>query len=117
MDILRRVKLGGSELALTMKDSYQKVAISKQKSRVTQSDISSFFIENWIIPYGIPMHVLKDNRRQFVNNLFEPLFAFLEKKGLNTVEQDADRRMKSAHRGYKDDHDRKACNAPPVTSY
>lgn len=40
--------------------------------------------KNWMIPFGIPIHMWKDHMRQFVGKIFATLCAFLGKKKLGT---------------------------------
>lgn len=45
----------------------------------------AFFMDDWIIQYGIPMHVLSKKRTQVVSKFFETLCTFLRTKHLTTM--------------------------------
>lgn len=52
--------------------------------KTNASQFVLFVMDDWITGYAIPIHVLTDNRTQFINKSFEVLWAILDTKHLTT---------------------------------
>lgn len=63
---------------------YSKFTRAVSTSKTMKSQIASLSAYNWIMQYGIPRHVLK-NEMQFVSKLLETLCTFLRTKHLTTM--------------------------------
>lgn len=68
--------LDSKQIVLVMKDHYSKWKKTISMSNKVVSEISSLFMDNRVIPYGIQLHVLLDDDVQFVSNFSERCATF-----------------------------------------
>lgn len=68
-----------------MTDRYSKLTKGVPPYRTIASHIAPLLMYEWIIPHGIPMHVLTDNGTKFVRNFLESVCIFFGTKPLTTT--------------------------------
>lgn len=73
----RSSMLSRPQFVLVMTYCYNRLTRAVPMTKTTDSSIVSLFLDNWIVPYEIPKHVLTDDRIQSISNFFESLCAFL----------------------------------------
>lgn len=76
--------LNGNHFVVAMTDRYSNSTRAIPTSNTTMSHIASLFMDNWIIQYDVPKHVLKNNRTAFVSKCLKWLCTFLGTKHLTT---------------------------------
>ena len=54
-----------------MTDHFSKLALVTQLSSTTAPEVAKAFIDNWVIPYGLPVSIISDNGPQFLSKQFE----------------------------------------------
>ena len=75
----------GNRFITVMTDRYSKLTRAVPSTKTTAPQVALIFLDNWVIPYGIPSYVLTDNGPQFTSKFFACLCAFLGSKLLNTT--------------------------------
>ena len=75
----------GSTNILVITDRFSKLAQVTPLSSTTASAVANAFVENWVIPYGMPSFLLTDNGPQFVAKLFEAVCLMLGLKHVTTT--------------------------------
>ena len=74
-----------SKNILVITDHFSKLAQVTQLSSTTALDVAKAFIDNWVIPYGLPVSLLSDNGPQFVSKIVETVCHTLGPKHLTTA--------------------------------
>ena len=67
---------------LVITDRFSKLAQVTPLKSTTAPVVADAFVTHWVIPYGMPSHLLSDNGPQFVAKFFEAVCLLL---GLNHV--------------------------------
>lgn len=75
----------GNQHILVITDRFSKLAQVTPLVSTTAPAVANAFVENWVIPYGIPKFVLSDNGPQFVAKFFEAICVLLGLKHLTTT--------------------------------
>lgn len=66
-------------------DCYSKLTQAVPAARINKRTEAKIFFDAWVIPYGIPVHLLTDTDIQFVSKLFEMLYNNLGTKHITTT--------------------------------
>lgn len=66
-------------------DPYLKLPKAVPTPKASATHIATSFYDSWIIPYGIPVNVLKDNCTQFVSEFFRTICNLLGLKHFTTT--------------------------------
>lgn len=74
-----------NQLVVVMTDRHSKLTRAVPTTQTTALHVASIFYDHWIIPYGIPDHLLTENSNQFVSKFFATLCQFLDLKHLTTT--------------------------------
>lgn len=77
--------LHGNQHVLVIKDRYSKMTRAIPLKQTTASIVAQTFVDNWIMPYGIPATLLTDNGPQFVGTFFAAVCLILGVKQLTTT--------------------------------
>ena len=75
----------GSTNILFITDSFSNLAQVTPLSSTTASVVANTLIDNFVIPYGLPVSILSDNRPQFVAKFFEAVCLTLGLKHVTTT--------------------------------
>lgn len=75
----------GNRFVLVVTYSYSKLTKAVSIFTTMAQHITSHFMDNWITPYGILMHVLRNYATRFVNKFFQSLSAFLGLRHLRST--------------------------------
>lgn len=75
-------RLSGQQFVVFMADHYTESTRSVQMLKTNASNIASLLLNKWIVPYGVPKCVLRDNGTHFISKIFELLCVFLGTKHL-----------------------------------
>lgn len=88
MEILEPLSktLNANQYVVIMMDHYSMRMGAISTSKTTVSHIVFLFTNYWIMPYGIPTHVLTGNGTQFGREFFESLSPLLWMKHQTTIE-------------------------------
>lgn len=72
MDILNRLQkmLSTNQFSLGRNDRYMKLPRPVLTSITTALHIASLFLDGWVLPYGIPEHILMARETQFISEFF-----------------------------------------------
>ena len=75
----------GRQYVVVITDRYSKLTRAVPTAKITAPVVAAVVLEHWVIPYGIPNHILSDNGSQFVSKFFSALCAFLGAKLTTTT--------------------------------
>jgi len=75
----------GSTDILVITDRFSKLAQVTPLTSTTAPAVANAFIDNWVIPYGLPVSMLTDNGPQFVAKFFEAVCLTLGLKHVTTT--------------------------------
>lgn len=68
--------LDSNQLVLGITDRFKELVRAVLTSRTTACRIESLFMDNLVVPCGIPKYVLANNGTQVISTIFESLWAF-----------------------------------------
>ena len=75
----------GSTYVLVITDRFSKLVRAIPMKSTTAPQVADAFIEHWVIPYGMPRHMLTDNGPQFIAKFFEAVCLLLKTKHVTTT--------------------------------
>lgn len=76
----------GNPHGLVIRDRYTKLTRAVPMTKITVTKVAQAFIDNWVMPYGIPQFPMPYNGPQFISKFFTEVCALLEVNHLTITE-------------------------------